>query len=296
MGIFGVDVSNYQSSFDFSGWDFAILKASEGANFKDRMFTTHLANARRANCVVAAYHYVRLDPADYQVGNIESMVPKDVPVILDIERGAGSDPDHWRHLINELRARGYTVPLIYIPRWFWNEIGQPSLHDLPPLWMSWYPDYVARPREEAISKVPASAWAPMDSIPVYVMQFTSTPFDQDYYPGTKEDLANLFGGEDMQLSDEDINRIWMFPLRNEQNVDGNEETHEAVLWVTEMADRTAKLEREAAIHRAELDARIAEVKDQNQQILAAITALSGGSDVDAVAEKAKQKIVDDLND
>lgn len=204
MGIFGVDVSNHQSSFDFSGWDFAILKSSEGSGFKDRMFHTHLANARRAGCVVAAYHYVRTDPADYQVGNIESMVSKDVPVILDIEDGAGSDPNHWRQLIQELRERGYTVPMVYLPRWYWEKVGKPDLSGFPPIWMSWYPDYVARPREEGIKKVPVSAWAAMDGVPVLIMQFTSTPFDQNYYPGSKAELAALFNGEDDDVSAADV--------------------------------------------------------------------------------------------
>src|SRR5688572_4616158 len=135
------------------------------------MFHTHLANARRAGCVVAAYHYVRTDPAEYQVGNIESMVPKDIPVILDIEDGAGSDPNHWRQVMNELRERGYSVPLVYLPRWYWNKVGNPDLSGFPPLWASWYPDYVARPREEGIAKVPASAWNPLDGVPVLIMQF-----------------------------------------------------------------------------------------------------------------------------
>lgn len=203
MGIFGVDVSNHQTSFDFSGWDFAILKSSEGSGFKDRMFHTHLANARRAGCVVAAYHYVRTDDPEYQVGNIESMVPKNVPVILDIEDGAGGDPNHWRHLMNLLRERGYRVPLVYIPRWYWNKIGQPDLSGFPPIWMSWYPDYVARPREEGIKKVPASAWAAMDGVPVLIMQFTSSPFDQNYYPGSKDELATLFNGEDDIVTPQD---------------------------------------------------------------------------------------------
>jgi hypothetical protein len=203
MGIFGVDVSNHQTSFDFTGWDFAFLKSSEGSGFKDRMFHSHLANARKAGCVVAAYHYVRTDPADYQVGNIESMVPKDVPIILDIEDGAGSDPNNWRQLIRELRERGYKVPLIYLPRWYWNKIDQPDLSGLPPIWMSWYPDYIARPREEGIRLVPGSAWASMDGIPVVIMQFTSSPFDQNFYGGTKDQLAALLGGVDldMQFSD-----------------------------------------------------------------------------------------------
>jgi hypothetical protein len=190
MGLFGVDVSNHQTSFNFTGWDFAFLKASEGSTFKDRMFHTHLANARKAGAVVAAYHYQRTNPAEEQVANIESMVPKDVPVIIDVEDGSGS-PELTREIIRGLRERGYRIGPLYLPRWYWQKIGKPSLHDLPRLWASWYPDYVSRPREEGIAEVPTSAWEPYGGNQVAVMQFTSTPFDQNWFAGTKAQLLSL---------------------------------------------------------------------------------------------------------
>lgn len=192
MGLFGVDVSNHQTSFNFAGWDFAFLKAAEGSGFKDRMFHTHLANARKAGCIVAAYHYQRQDDAASQVANIESMVPKDIPVIIDVEDGSGS-PDLTRHIIAGLRERGFKVGPLYLPRWYWDKIGRPSLHGLPALWASWYPDYVARPKEQGIAKVPLSAWNPYGGNQVAVMQFTSTPFDQNWFPGNHDQLRALLG-------------------------------------------------------------------------------------------------------
>ncbi len=305
MGIFGVDVSNHQTSFDFTGWDFAILKASEGSGFKDRMFPTHLANARRVGAVVAAYHYVRTDPADYQVGNIEAMVPKDVPVILDVEDGAGADPNLWRQLITELRERGYSVPLIYLPRWYWNKIGQPDLSGFPPLWQSWYPDYVARPREVGISMVPASAWAPMDGIPVAIMQFTSSPFDQNYYGGTKEQLLSLLGGNEDEVG-------WSDPLgvseqdRANYGTPGPAATFDAGTWLkcASLYAGEAMSEARAANAKAQsLEQRIDEVKEQNRLILVELSKLASGGgehggvvDIDAVADKVKDKIVEDLDD
>src|SRR5688500_729047 len=103
--------------------------------------------------------------------------------------------------MNELRERGYSVPLVYLPRWYWNKIGNPDLSGYPPLWASCHPDYVARPRGDGIAKVPASAWNRLDGVPVVIMQFTSSPFDQNYYPGSKEGLAILLGGKE----EEDMN-------------------------------------------------------------------------------------------
>lgn len=193
MGVFGVDVSNHQKSFNFSGWDFAFIKSSEGNGFRDAYFASHLANARRAGCLVAAYHYQRDVSAQSQVDLITSIVPRDVAVIIDVEDGSGS-LNLTREMVRLLRAEGYTVPFTYIPRWYWARIGSPSLAGLPALWASWYPDYVARPREVGISMVPQSAWSNYGGLSVAIMQFTSTPFDQNYFPGTRDQLAAILNG------------------------------------------------------------------------------------------------------
>lgn len=204
--IYGVDVSNHQEQFDFIGWDFAFIKSSEGTGFKDGRFTQHVANARAAGCLVAAYHYVRGGDVQGQFDNIRSMVPTDIPVILDVEDGAGS-VDSIKQLAAKLRAAGYAVPLTYFPRWYWNSIGQPDLSGLAPLWLSWYPDYKPRPREQAYAMVPGSGKQPfggIDSAPV--IQFTSTPFDQNAFDGTRDQLAALLGSrqEEDDLSADDV--------------------------------------------------------------------------------------------
>lgn len=193
MGVFGVDVSNWQSSFDFRNWEFAFIKATQGTWFTDGRFNQHLSNARANGCLVAAYHYQETSGVVEQVEHIKSVVPTDVPVIIDVERGSGG-VNITKALVTRLEAEGYTVPFVYIPRWYWREIGSPDMSGLPPLWASWYPDYVARPREQALAMVPASAWSPYGGLNVAIMQFTSTPFDQDYFPGTRDQLAAILNG------------------------------------------------------------------------------------------------------
>jgi hypothetical protein len=211
MGVFGVDVSNHNKTFDFRGWDFAFIKASQGNWFEDLLFQQHLRNARAAGCLVAAYHYQETSSAESQVAFIKKLVPVDIPIIIDVERGGGG-VDITRRLIDLLRNEGYTVPFLYLPRWYWNEIGQPDLRGLPRLWGSWYPDYVARPKEVALGMVPQSAWSDYGGNNVAMIQFTSTPFDQDYYPGSRDELARLlYGGTGGGGIDEMLDRERDYP-------------------------------------------------------------------------------------
>lgn len=228
--IFGIDISNWQIGVNYNvlkqnGIDFAIIKSTEGEGFKDGMFNTHLNGCKNAGMIVAAYHYVRGGNADAQFSNIKSIVPKSVPVILDIEDGAG-DMNSIRRLLVLLQKDGYKTPLIYIPEWYWNKIGKPSLSGLPANWWSWYPDNSGQTRTfyEGISMVPSRIWNGFGGLPVQIIQFTSTGrvlnsarqpvgynanLDLNAFRGSVEDLYNLFsqksqsggGGDTMSATD-----------------------------------------------------------------------------------------------
>jgi hypothetical protein len=193
MGLFGVDVSNHQASFNFDGWDFAFIKLSQGTGFVDGRFWQHWSAARSAGCLTAAYHYVDGGDVNGQFDLIAGRIGPDIPVILDAEEGTPNIG-----VVFELQAKlnraGYHTPFTYIPKWYWaGRLGSPSLAGLAPLWASWYPDYTARPKEQGIAKVPSSAWLPYGGNDVVLMQFTSSPFDQNYYPGSREQLSAQLG-------------------------------------------------------------------------------------------------------
>jgi GH25 family lysozyme M1 (1,4-beta-N-acetylmuramidase) len=207
MVTFGLDLSHHQSlGLDLArcrreGIEFVVLKSSEGASFVDAAFAPNLAEARAAGLLVAAYHYVRSDSsAAAQVANIRRVVPLNVPVIPDVEANSGGVA-LVREFVDRLRAAGYRVPVLYLPRWYWQQIGSPSLAGLPPLWSSRYPDNVVGSLSSEWSHVPASYWTGYGGLDVAVLQFTSSvaiggysPIDANAYRGTREQLAALFGG------------------------------------------------------------------------------------------------------
>lgn len=218
MVMFGLDISHHQDlALDLARCkrediDFIFLKATEGNSFVDDEFAANLAEARRAGLLVAAYHYVRGNvSAAAQVAHIAKYVPKSVPVIPDTEDGGGELP-LTRELITKMRAAGYRVPLMYLPKWYWQQIGSPSMAGLPPLWASRYPDMVQGSIQDEWADVPASYWTGYGGLSVSVLQFTSSaavaghaPLDANAFRGTAAQLAALFGGtveeDDMQPTD-----------------------------------------------------------------------------------------------
>ncbi|WP_428307897.1 GH25 family lysozyme [Lacipirellula sp.] len=63
---YGIDVSNYQSSANWTslknaGTMFAFVKATEGVDFVDASFTKHMTNASNAGVYVGPYHFGRIN-------------------------------------------------------------------------------------------------------------------------------------------------------------------------------------------------------------------------------------------
>lgn len=206
---FGLDISHYQSSAlslaraRGEGCEFVFIKATEGATYTDPMFGARLGEARAAGLLAAAYFYQRADSsAQSHVDHIAQVVPRDVPVIPDVEANSGNT-GLTRDIVDRLRGAGYKVPLAYIPRWYWQQIGSPSLAGLPPLWSSRYPDTNPGSIADEYSRVPASYWDGYGGLGVAVLQFTSSaiisgqsPIDADAFRGTREELAALLGYTD----------------------------------------------------------------------------------------------------
>lgn len=206
MATFGLDLSHHQdlalnlAQCRREGIEFVFLKATEGSSFVDSEFDANLAEARAAGLLPAAYHYLRSSaPASAQVAHIRKHVPLDVPVIPDVEANSGAI-GLTREFVARLKEAGYRVPLLYLPRWYWQQIGSPSLVGLPPLWSSRYPDNVRGSIADEWADIPTHYWTGYGGLDVAVLQFTSSatiaghaPLDANAYRGTREQLAELLG-------------------------------------------------------------------------------------------------------
>lgn len=109
----GIDISSHNGYIDFSrvkraGYDFAIIKATEGTDFKDAMFVDNLRRARQAGLKVGAYHFFRFDTdGELQAINLLHSLRNrrfDFPVVVDIERFGNPDGHEASMIISRLRT------------------------------------------------------------------------------------------------------------------------------------------------------------------------------------------------
>lgn len=224
---FGVDLSHHKPNFNFNaavrdGVVFAILKATDGASLVDPLFAPYLAAAKAAGLFVAAYHYQQAAvSAAAQVALILRTVPADVPLIVDVERGSGSAA-LTRDIVAGLTAVGRRVILTYLPKWYWQQIGSPSLVGLPPLWSSRYPDNRVGTLDGEYADIAPSYWDGYGGLPVAVLQFSSSvgvanypvgSIDGSAFRGTRAQLAAFFGGLEIapQEVSTDMSGIQLYP-------------------------------------------------------------------------------------
>lgn len=233
--LYGLDVSNHQGTFDLArarseGFDFALFKASEGAGYRDPMFTRNLTLGRQVDLLCGAYHYQRGDaPAAAQVATITAQVPRDCPVLLDVENNSGDLTMTWE-LTNRLRDAGYHMPLLYLPEWYWQQLGRPNLVGLPALWSSRYPNSRAGAAAAVYQRNAGwldTLWGGYGGLGVAVLQFTDqgsvagqSPVDCNAFRGTRADLQALFGGSDTPggLESMAMDTTWVDSYGNTQTV------------------------------------------------------------------------------
>lgn len=146
----GVDLSVHNGTVDFSrlreqGYEFVILKASEGCDHKDRRFAHNYRAARRAGLKVGAYHFFRFDRDGHRqaLNLMESLHghPVHLPLIIDVEeyRNAANQPTdsivgRLRNMITHLERRGHRV-MIYTNKTGHKRFISGRFDDYP-LWLS----------------------------------------------------------------------------------------------------------------------------------------------------------------
>lgn len=204
MTIFGVDVHPiYQAGLDIEkvaaeGFDFLAVKASQGTSSKWADGAKQWCDrGDLAGMVTYVYHYLSTDDVTSQARTALAAA-HGRPVMLDVESGSGN-VDTVRGFCQAAASIGLPVPLLYLPRWYWTQIGSPDLSGLPPLVASHYTgtDGYA---SAIYADVPGTWWTGYGTLPVTMLQFTDKALvagqkiDADAFGGTKDELRALVYG------------------------------------------------------------------------------------------------------
>lgn len=137
MTIFGTDVSSYQTGLDLStvpDLSFVIAKCSEGTYYTDTAYSGFRSQTTRLGKPFAWYHLVSSEPAVAQVAHTLACVgDPTLPGMIDCEKaGDGSEPS-WAQIQDYVHAAtdaGLNLKLMYLPEWYWSQIGSPDLTPL----------------------------------------------------------------------------------------------------------------------------------------------------------------------
>lgn len=189
----GIDISSHNGIIDFNkvesdGVSFVIIKATEGASFKDNRFEYNYSGVRNAGMKVGAYHFFRFDiNGTLQGMNLLNAIrgkTLDLPLAIDVEEhGNPSTPTpsvvkRLNEMIEHLYSKGYPV-MIYTNSNGYKRFVEPYFADYP-LWICKF----SKPHDDVEWQFwQYSHWGKIDGITGKV--------DLNIFNGSKKDLENI---------------------------------------------------------------------------------------------------------
>lgn len=137
MTIFFPDVSEYDRTVSLKGAPVAIARATI-SNVTDARYDWYVQNAKVNGVPLVAYHFLNSPSLGVSVADQAAYahsVIGSAPTMLDVETNRQysatlSDAINW---VNTYRKLGGVCNLAYIPHWYWQQWGSPSMAGLASL-------------------------------------------------------------------------------------------------------------------------------------------------------------------
>lgn len=137
MTIYFPDISAYQDGIDLAGALAVSIKATQGTNYSSPTLAEQVAEANKRGAFHTAYHFLT-EGADAGQAELFEHHAGRTPAMVDCE------PSYDSHgnivsaptladlcgFVDHLRELGGVIHLAYLPRWWWQELGSPSLAPL----------------------------------------------------------------------------------------------------------------------------------------------------------------------
>ena len=152
MTIYFPDVSAYQKGISLAGAQAVAVKCTQGLSYFSPTYAAQCSEADKHSVFRLAYHFLEHGSGAGQADAFYSRAGK-TPGMVDCEPAFGSAGQMTSEptiadvcaFVDRLRSRGGTVWWVYLPHWWWQELGSPDLKALRDrgllLWSSVYTTY-----------------------------------------------------------------------------------------------------------------------------------------------------------
>jgi lysozyme len=216
--IFGPDISSYQSGLTLSRLadaSFVIAKTTEGTYYTDADYQAWRTQAAQLGKPFVWYHFLSGESAVAQAQHTAANVgDSSLPGMLDAEPAGSFSPSLGQILayIDAARSAGLDLRLIYLPRWYWAQIGSPDLSAVAgrgvSLVSSAYPGGSGGPAN-IYPGDGAAGWQSYGGMTPLIYQFTNQasdggqPLDYNAFRGTTAELVSALSPS-TPLEDDDM--------------------------------------------------------------------------------------------
>ena len=233
----GIDVSSYQKqgTINYNQYDFVMIKASEGVNFKDPALDYHLTGLfgttnpapQKSKCY-GFYHYARPDLGNSAKDEAKSFIEFIQPQVgncimaLDWEQKSLNYPVSWAlEWLNYVYEATKVKPLFYV------QASQAVLNKYKEIAKAGYGLWVAHWGADYPS---------FENWDFYTMwQYRGEPLDLDYFNGDKTAWKKYCEEETKEMTEEQIRKIVREEINSINNENAKKEASEwaenAIQWV-----------------------------------------------------------------
>lgn len=190
------DVSNHEGAMVLEPGTVAVCaKASEGTGYTDPYYGHYRSEASRVGALFFAYHFLHQGSGVAQAEYCFAVTGPGVNAMIDHEPTTGSNPSVQDAVDFAVRYRqlGGLCTLDYLPHWYWQQLGSPSLQPLAAAGLSLISSSYTTYSDAG------PGWASYGGMTPVIWQYTDAfsysgqSVDFNAYQGSVADLQALLG-------------------------------------------------------------------------------------------------------
>ncbi|MBW8804480.1 MAG: glycoside hydrolase [Catenulisporales bacterium] len=218
MTIFGPDISSYQAGLDLSRLadaSFVLAKTTEGTYYTDADYQGWRSQARALGLPFIWYHFLSgEDPHAQAQHTLAHAGDSSLPGMLDAEPAGSFSPSLAQMVAytDAAHSVGLNLRLLYLPHWYWQQMGSPNLTALRTRGLSLVSSSYPGGSGSAPRLYPgdaASGWNSYGGMAPLLYQFTNQasdagrPLDYNAFRGTVGELIAALGASPAPTLSED---------------------------------------------------------------------------------------------